>query len=154
MKNKTSRASLGDARFCINGLNKHNILDKIILAALMAIVFLFIMYPLLCIVKQSIMGDGVFSFTAYESIFDKNLHLLKNSVFVALLSAVLSTVLATAAAFSVRFTFKGLSKALMGILLISMVSPPFISQGVVGDGDGDDADAVDDAVDGVGVDMD
>lgn len=127
MKNKTSRASRGDAQFYINRLNKHNILDKIILAALMAIVFLFIMYPLLCIVKQSIMGDGVFSFTAYESIFDKNLHLLKNSVFVALLSAVLSTVLATAAAFSVRFTFKGLSKALMGILLISMVSPPFIS---------------------------
>lgn len=127
MKNKTSRASRGDAQFYINRLNKHNILDKMILAAIIAIVFLFVLYPLLCIVKESMTGDGGFSLAAYESIFDKNLHLLKNSVFVALLSAVLSTALAVAAAFSVRFSYKRLGRALMGILLISMVSPPFIS---------------------------
>ena len=53
--------------------------------------------------------------------------LLKNSVFVAILSAFLSTVLSIAVAFSVRFTYRKLKGILMGILLISMVSPPFIA---------------------------
>ena len=64
---------------------------------------------------------------AYESIFGKNMSLLKNSVFVAILSALLSTVLSIAVAFSVRFTYRKLKGILMGILLISMVSPPFIA---------------------------
>ncbi len=119
MKNKTAGASHSGARFYI--------LDKLILAALLAIVFLFVLYPLLCIVKQSVTGDEGFSLAVYESIFGENLDLLKNSVFVALLSAALSTALAVAVAFSVRFTSKKIGRLLMGILLVSMVSPPFIS---------------------------
>ena len=88
MKNKTAGASHSGARFYI--------LDKLILAALLAIVFLFVLYPLLCIVKQSVTGDEGFSLAVYESIFGENLDLLKNSVFVALLSAALSTALAVA----------------------------------------------------------
>lgn len=73
------------------------------------------------------MGDEGFSLAVYESIFGNNMKLLKNSVFVAVLSALLSTVLSIAVAFSVRFTCKKIKSILMGILLISMVSPPFIA---------------------------
>lgn len=119
MKNRTAGASQSDAHF--------HILDKLILSLLLAAVLLFVLYPLLCIVKQSVTGDEGFSLAMYESIFGENLGLLKNSVFVALLSAALSTVLAVAVAFSVRFTSKKIGGLLMGILLVSMVSPPFIS---------------------------
>ena len=120
MENKKSWASQSGARF-------YDILDKIILIILVGIVFLFILYPLLCIIKQSVLGEEGFSLAAYESIFGKNMSLLKNSVFVAILSALLSTVLSIAVAFSVRFTYRKLKGILMGILLISMVSPPFIA---------------------------
>lgn len=120
MKSKKTRASQSGARF-------YNILDRIVLMILVGLVCLFVLYPLLCIIKQSVSGAHGFSFAAYKSIFDKNLHLLKNSVFVAVLSALISTGLAVAVAFSVRFTFKKLRGCLMGILLISMVSPPFIA---------------------------
>ena len=102
MENKKSRASQSGARF-------YDILDKIILVILVGIVFLFILYPLLCIIKQSVLGEEGFSLAAYESILGKNMSLLKNSVFVAILSALLSTVLSIAVAFSVRFTYGNLT---------------------------------------------
>lgn len=119
-KRKQSGASLVGARF-------YRVLDKVVLCALTALVILFVLYPLLCIVKQSVMAGEQLSFEVYRTIFDKNLTLLKNSTFVAALSAFFSTVLAVFVAFSVRFTFRKLRTVLMGILLVSMVSPPFIA---------------------------
>ena len=86
MKNKEprqKRASFNDAHF-------YNILDYFILAILVAGVLLFILYPLLCMVKQSFAGAEGFSTEVYKSIFSDNLVLLKNSVFVGILSAFFS----------------------------------------------------------------
>ena len=79
------RASLYDAHF-------YNILDYFILAILVAGVLIFILYPLLCMVKQSFAGTEGFSTEVYKSIFSDNLVLVKNSVFVGNLSAFFSTI--------------------------------------------------------------
>ena len=74
-KPREKRASFYDAHF-------YNILDYFILAVLVAGVLLFILYPLLCMIRQSFVGEEGFSTEVYKSIFSDNLLLVKNSVFV------------------------------------------------------------------------
>lgn len=123
MKNKEprqKRASLYDAHF-------YNILDYVILAVLVAGVLIFILYPLLCMIKQSFMGDAGFTTEVYRSIFTEHLKLVKNSTFVGLLAALFSTIIGLFVALSVWTAGSKVGKILESILLISMVSPPFVS---------------------------
>lgn len=117
---KRERASGFDALF-------YHILDRFVIVVLLAGVLVFILYPLLCIMAQSLKGSDGFTTEAYRRIFSENWGLLKNSAFVGILTAALSTVLGLAAAFCVWISGKRLRKILNGILLISMVSPPFIA---------------------------
>ena len=124
MKNKEpgkKRASFKyDAHF-------YNILDYFILAVLIAGVLLFILYPLLCMIKQSFVGDAGFTTEVYQSIFTEHMKLVKNSTFVGLLTALFSTGLGLFVAISVWVAGNKAGKILESILLISMVSPPFVS---------------------------
>lgn len=97
------------------------------MAGLTAGVLLFVLYPLYCIVRQSVTGPDGLTLDAYRNVFQNHVGLLKNSVFVALLSAVFSTVLSVSVALCVRFSGPKVKAALMGVLLVSMVSPPFIA---------------------------
>lgn len=105
----------------------YNGLDFLILAVLLGAVAVFILYPLLCIVKNSLWIDGAFTLREYSGLFLKNGRLLCNSLFVALLSASGAMVLATAVALKVHFTGKKAKGLLMGLLIMTMVSPPFVS---------------------------
>ena len=107
------RASLYDAHF-------YNILDYFILAILVAGVLIFILYPLLCMVKQSFAGTEGFSTEVYKSIFSDNLVLVKNSVFVGNLSAFFSTIAGLLVAICVWVAGKKMGKVLETILLISI----------------------------------
>ena len=123
MKNKEprqKRASLYDAHF-------YNILDYFILAVLVAGVLMFILYPLFCMIKQSFIGDTGFTTEVYQSIFTEHIKLVKNSTFVGLLTAFFSTVFGLFVAISVWAAGRKTGKVLESILLISMVSPPFVS---------------------------
>ena len=119
-KPREKRASFYDAHF-------YNILDYFILAVMVAGVLLFILYPLLCMIRQSFIGENGFSTEVYKSIFSNNLMLVKNSVFVGVLSAFFSTIFGLFVAICVWTAGKKLGKFLECILLISMVSPPFIA---------------------------
>ena len=119
-KPREKRASFYDAHF-------YNILDYFILAVLVAGVLIFILYPLLCMIRQSFVGEEGFSTEVYKSIFSANLQLVKNSVFVGVLSAFFSTILGLFVSICVWTAGKKLGKFLEAILLISMVSPPFIA---------------------------
>ena len=124
MKNKEpgkKRASFKyDAHF-------YNILDYFVLAVLIAGVLIFILYPLLCMIKQSFIGDAGFTTEVYKSIFTEHMKLVKNSTFVGLLAAFFSTLLGLFVALSVWMAGRKAGKILESILLISMVSPPFVS---------------------------
>ena len=63
----------------------------------------------------------------YSRLFLKNGRLLSNSLFVACLSAAGSMVLAAAVALKVHFAPKKVKGLLMGLLMMTMVSPPFVS---------------------------
>lgn len=105
----------------------YNGLDFVLLAVLLGAVMVFILYPLLCIVKNSLWIDGAFTLREYSSLFLKNGRLLRNSLFVAFLSAAGAMVLAAAVALKVHFAGKKAKGLLMGLLMMTMVSPPFVS---------------------------
>lgn len=118
-KNAKKRSS-SDALF-------YNIIDKILIVFCFGSVALFILYPLLSILKQSVCLDSGVSFFEFKNILENNGVLLENSLKVAFLVAIISTSIACVVAIHIRFT-KGIKQRILtGLLLISMVSPPFVS---------------------------
>lgn len=136
------RASLRDALFGIpsasspmgknsGGLLRYRlgtIADRLILLLLLGAVCLFILWPMLCILLRSLGdGEGGFSLAAYTEVWQRYRGNLWNSIFVGVLSSLLCTLFSTAAAVFIA-TRKGWVKiACMALLLITMVSPPFVS---------------------------
>ena len=107
-KPREKRASFYDAHF-------YNILDYFILAVMVAGVLIFILYPLLCMIRQSFVGEEGVSTEVYKSIFSANLQLVKNSVFVGVLSAFFSTILGLLVSICVWTAGKKLGKFLEAI---------------------------------------
>lgn len=101
--------------------------DRLLFWTMAAAVLLFVLWPLLGIAAKSVsLGDG-FSLAAYENLFHENSVLIRHSAFTGVLAAVFSTILGIAVALCI-VTMKGnWKKIFMGILLMTMVSPPFIS---------------------------
>lgn len=105
-----------------------NAADKLILFVLLGSVLLFILWPIACIALRSLRGaDGGVSFAMFGTVLRQYGESLRNSVFVGVFTAVLSTILSLSAAL-VCATARGWKKTLcMIIMLVAMVSPPFVS---------------------------
>lgn len=126
-------ARTGKRVFRVNTLfsNLINLIKKCadggIPALLIAALLVFIFYPIFCLFLKSVWIDGQLTLEQYKNILEKNTVLLKNSLFTASLSAFLSTVLGTLVAMKLAVS-KGKRKLFYNIvLLMTMVSPPFIS---------------------------
>ena len=117
------RAS-GDALFRVAGL----LADKLLLAALLGSICLFVLWPMACIALRSFRdAGGGFTLAHYGEVARSYAKSLWNSVYVGALTAFFCTVFSVAAAL-VLSTARGWVRALlMGVLLITMVSPPFVS---------------------------
>ncbi|WP_346961846.1 iron ABC transporter permease [Clostridium sp.] len=105
----------------------YNTIDYIILGLISISVLIFILWPILCVIKSSLFIDGDFTLELYNKLFTNNNKLLYNSVFVATLSATLSTILSVAIALKISFMTGKKKLILMGILMVTMISPPFVS---------------------------
>lgn len=127
MKNKPMIRSTRNTREQVRGSRLFAIIDKLIIAALILSVLLFILYPIVCVVIRSVKSPAGVSFDVYKDLFGKNKKLLWNSVFVAFLSGIFSTILSVAVASFVVFMNKRLKIIFSTFLLITMVSPPFVS---------------------------
>lgn len=88
---------------------------------------IFIMYPLFCIVMKSISSENGLTAEHYKNLFADNLVLMEHSLFVAVWSSLASTVLGSLIAIQIASSKGKVKILLMGILLMTMVSPPFIS---------------------------
>ena len=130
----TNKRASKDALFsrnAINTLSRREIvgiaMDKLLLLVVLASICLFVLYPLLCIARRSMLAeDGGWTLGFYGEAWQKYAQTLWNSVFVATLSAILCTVFSVATALVVSSS-KGWVRILgMAIILITMVSPPFV----------------------------
>ena len=105
-----------------------NAADRLILLLLLSGVLLFILWPIACIALRSLRGaDGGVSFAMFDTVLHQYGESLRNSVFVGLFTAVLTTLLSLSAALCCA-TARGWRRTLaMLIMLVAMVSPPFVS---------------------------
>lgn len=106
----------------------NGVLDKVILLLLLGSICLFVLWPMLCILLRSLGdGEGGLTLAAYAEVWSRYRENLWNSVFVGVLSALLCTVFSTAAAIFIATRRGWVKMACMALLLITMVSPPFVS---------------------------
>ena len=117
------RGASKDAPFCLRG----SPVDYVTLTVLLGGLGLFVLYPIGCILLRSLQGEGGLTLAHYLEVWEQYRESLWNSVWVGAVSAVLCTVFSVAAALCLA-SVKGWRRAvLMGIVLLAMVSPPFVS---------------------------
>lgn len=90
-------------------------------------VLLFILWPSLAVIKESIYFDGNLSFELYKNLFQDNIKLLSNSFLVASLTTILTIFLSLNTALYLSYTGDKVKKFIFIILLLTMISPPFVS---------------------------
>ncbi|MFD1417627.1 ABC transporter permease [Companilactobacillus keshanensis] len=86
-------------------------------------ILLFIFYPYLSIFVQALHEPG----ETFNSFFMQNIKLTQNSLFVAIITMILSVFLAVSVTLCFAFISKKWQRLLRVFLLITMVSPPFVT---------------------------
>ena len=102
-------------------------LDFIILAVLLGGLLLFVGYPIVCILLRSVKGENGPTLDAYLAVWNQYRGSFRNSLFVAVCGALSSTVFSVAAALCIASAKGWRRSLLMGIVMVAMVSPPFVS---------------------------
>ncbi len=115
-----------------NGVSKldthfYNFIDTFLILFTILLVVIFILWPILAVIKESFFLEGLFTLDLYKNLFTNNMKLLFNSVFISSLSTIISTVLAVFISIYINFSSKKIKYVLMLILLLTMISPPFVS---------------------------
>lgn len=101
--------------------------SSVLYALLAGGVLVFILWPTVAILKESVLIDGAFSLERYRDLLTDNRTLLKNSLFVGWWTAVLAVLIGLCCALYVtRTAFRG-KRAVLGVLLMTMIAPPFVS---------------------------
>lgn len=120
---KPGKRASADALFRVGGWAA----DKLLLAVLLGAVCLFVLYPILCIFLRSFQGGAGLNLDSYRAVWSQYRTNLWNSLFVGVLTALFCTIFSVATALFLS-TKRGWVKLIcMGLLLITMVSPPFVS---------------------------
>ena len=104
-----------------------NAADKLIIFLLLGSICLFVLYPILCIFWQSVAGEEGLSLAAYGEVWQGYRTSLWNSLFTGVLTAFFCTILSVATALVISSSRGWVKLLLMGVILITMVSPPFVS---------------------------
>ncbi|WP_320170315.1 iron ABC transporter permease [Maridesulfovibrio sp.] len=90
-------------------------------------VVIFIAWPVFEVLVKSFFPDGTFSFTVYQKLFAEKTGLLCDSVVCASLSTTLTVVFAVNIAVYIAFCSAWFKRFILGALMLTMISPPFIS---------------------------
>ena len=101
--------------------------DKVILLGLLGSVLLFVLWPMVCILVKSLWDGEKVGLAAYEAVWSQYGTNLWNSVFTGVCAALLCTLFSTAAAIFLASSRGAVKAACMALLLVTMVSPPFVS---------------------------
>lgn len=90
-------------------------------------VFVFILWPTMVMLKESVYIDGYLNFEHYRSLLWDNRTLLKNSLFVGLWTTIFALIIGLSCALYVTHTDLRGKKAVLAVLLMTLISPPFVS---------------------------
>ncbi|WP_138207560.1 ABC transporter permease [Haloimpatiens lingqiaonensis] len=118
--NKFKRVSSKDALL-------FDIFDKGLYALVILSIFIFVLWPMLAVIKESIFRDGTITLDLYKNLFGENKKILFNSLFIATIVTIISTVISYFIALYISFSKNKGKKIVLLTLLLTMISPPFVS---------------------------
>ena len=123
VKNETARKVSSDTFFRVFSVS----VEKLLKLTVLALILLFILYPMICIFMRSLYVENGIGFSNYAEVFFKYKENFLNSITVGISTALLCTLLSVCTALFVYTRTGKFKTALMAVILISMVAPPFVS---------------------------
>jgi len=105
----------------------NHIFTKILYISIIFSVLIFILWPILSVLFQSIYPEGKLDFVMYKNLFTENKELLLNSIFVSVLSSVIAVSFGLIIALYISHSNNNFKGFITGIILLTMISPPFVS---------------------------
>ena len=102
-------------------------IDYFIFIVLVMLLLIFILRPIYAIIRTSFILDGKFTLDIYRNLFRDNIRLIKNSLFVATLTTIISVIISINVAIYVSLSKGRIRKILILLLMLTMISPPFLS---------------------------
>lgn len=107
-------------------IKQDNLLYKLIFLSVISGIVAFCFYPIYQIIRTSFIDNGEFTLKFYHGIFKDNYQLLFNSLKTSFFSALITSILGSFIAFYMIFSGKIIKKFYYYLLMLSMISPPFI----------------------------
>lgn len=101
----------------------YKFLDKFLLTTVCILVLLFVFWPFLAVFIEGFKDSGVEEMLRIAS---NSLFLIRNSLILAVLSTLLTAVISLAIAITVFYASKNMRKIIHALLLLSLISPPFV----------------------------
>lgn len=105
----------------------YHFLDLFLIFGIVTSTLVFILFPIASVLKKSFFVEGVFTLSLYKDLFTKNSQLLYNSLFVSILSTIGTLFFAICIGVYVNYSKDKTKKTILSILLLTMISPPFVS---------------------------
>lgn len=102
------------------------IIDNLVVLFLVSGILIFILYPFLEIFIYSFFSNGSFSMKGFEFLRHSG-HLIGNSLYVGALVTILTAVVSVSIGFFCYMSGSIVKRAVSFILMITMISPPFVS---------------------------
>jgi len=118
--NKTAGVSFKDTPF-------QELSEKLIYILLGSSLLLFILWPILLVLKESLHGNSGLSLGCYYQLFSQNRRLISDSFLLAVASSALSVTLGLVMALYLTYSHWKGKLFIYAVLLLSMISPPFIA---------------------------
>lgn len=101
--------------------------DLLIMITIVVSILIFILWPITAVLLKSVFFDGQFTLRLYREILPDNIDYLFNSVFIAVLSTGLALLISICIALYERYSTSRFKGFVMPMLLLTMISPPFVS---------------------------
>lgn len=102
--------------------------DRCLLFLVILSIALFIIFPIFSVIRLSFFDSGEFTLKFYYDILSReNLELIKNSLWVTMLSSSFTTIFAFCIALYVFISSKRVKFFMRSVLMLTMISPPFVS---------------------------
>ncbi len=102
-------------------------IDYLLLFIIIMAILLFIVWPIAMVIIKSFFPEDSFSLKLYKNLFEENMQLLFNSIFVSTLSTLLTLFISIVIALYINFSAGKSKRVVYGGLLLTMISPPFVS---------------------------
>lgn len=127
MSDRATKLPLKMRSFAKSQIRSVRYADLFVALLLTLPVLIFIVWPIVEVIVKSFLPEGFFSLEIYRNLFVHHYRLIFDSILSAILSTVLTIILALAIAVYVAFCSARFKRSILVVLMLTMISPPFVS---------------------------